>query len=126
MSGDIGGNFGLRHIELGARANLPYGSATTVPYLTASYGQRALGARVTDDFEGTEYDMRLTGGMFGVGGGLEHVLSPTLAVDGGLAVAFGRFNHSDIAGESSSLAVNGTTSIRLRIGMTWRPAPRRG
>jgi hypothetical protein len=126
MSGDIGGNFGLRHIELGARANLPYGSVTTVPYLTASYGQRALGARVTDDFEGTEYDMRLTGGMFGVGGGLEHVLSPTLAVDGGLAVAFGRFNHSDIAGESSSLAVNGTTSIRLRIGMTWRPAPRRG
>jgi len=126
MSGDIGGNFGLRHVELGARANLPYGSATTVPYLMASYGQRALGARVTDDFEGTEYDMRLTGGMFGVGGGLEHVLSPTLAVDGGLAVAFGRFNHSDIAGESSSLAVNGTTSIRLRIGMTWRPAPRRG
>src|SRR5689334_18646022 len=126
MSGDIGGNFGLRHIELGARANLPYGSVSTVPYLTASYGQRALGARVTDDFEGTEYDMRLTGGMFGVGGGLEHVLSPTLAVDGGLAVAFGRFNHSEIAGESSSLAVNGTTSVRLRIGMTWRPAPRRG
>ena len=122
---DIGGSFGLRHIELGARANLPYGSATTVPYLTASYGRRALGARVTDDFEGTEYDMRLSGGMFGVGGGLEHVISPTLAVDGGLAVAFGRFSHGDIDGESSSLAVNGTTSIRLRIGMTWRPAPRR-
>ena len=123
---DIGGNFGLRHLELGARANLPYGSATTVPYLTASYGRRALGARVTDDFEGTEYDMRLSGGMFGVGGGLEHVISPTLAVDGGLAVAFGRFSHGDIDGESSSLAVNGTTSIRLRLGMTWRPAPRRG
>ena len=123
--GDLGGSFGLRHIELGARANLPYGSATTVPYLTASYGRRALGARVTDDFEGTEYDMRLSGGMFGVGGGLEHVISPTLAVDGGLAVAFGRFSHGDIDGESSSLAVNGTTSIRLRLGMTWRPAPRR-
>jgi outer membrane protein with beta-barrel domain len=122
---DLAGNFGLRHIELGARANLPYGSATTVPYLTASYGRRALGARVTDDFEDSEYDMRLSGGMFGVGGGLEHVISPTLAVDGGLAVAFGRFSHGDIDGESSSLAVNGTTSIRLRIGMTWRPAPRR-
>lgn len=125
--GDLGGSFGLRHIELGARANLPYGSATTVPYLTASYGRRALGARVTDDFTGTEYDMRLSGGMFGVGGGLEHVISPTLAVDGGLAVGFGRFSHGDIDGESSSLAVNGTTSIRLRLGMTWRPAPpRRG
>jgi len=125
--GDLGGSFGLRHIELGARANLPYGSDMTVPYLTASYGQRALGARVTDNFEGgVQYDMRLSGGMFGVGGGLEHVISPTLAVDGGLAVAFGRFSHGDINGESSSLAVNGTTSIRLRIGMTWRPAPRRG
>ena len=125
MSGDVAGNFGLRHIELGARANLPYGSDATVPYLTASYGRRALGARVTDDFEGTEYDMRLSGGMFGVGGGLEHVISPTLAVDGGLTVAFGRFSHGDIDGESSSLAVNGTTSIRLRLGMTWRPASRR-
>jgi len=123
--GDLGGSFGLSHIELGARANLPYGNDATVPYLTASYGRRALGARVTDDFEGTEYDMRLSGGMFGVGGGVEHVISPTLAVDGGLAVAFGRFSHGDIDGESSSLAVNGTTSIRLRIGMTWRPAPPR-
>ena len=126
MSGDIGGSFGLRHIELGARANLPFGSDATVPYLTASYGRRALGARVTDDFEGNEYDMRLSGAMFGVGGGLEHVISPALAVDGGLSVAFGRFSHGDIDGESSSLAVNGTTSIRLRLGMTWRPAPRRG
>jgi hypothetical protein len=122
---DIGGSFGLRHLELAARANLPYGSAATVPYLTASYGRRALGARVTDDFEGREYDMRLSGGTFGVGGGVEHVISPTLAVDGGLAVAFGRFSHADIDGESLPFAVNGTTSIRLRVGMTWRPAPRR-
>lgn len=122
---DIGGSFGLRHIELGARANLPYGSGATVPYLTASYGRRALGARVTDNFAGTEFDMRLSGGMFGVGGGVEHVISPTLAVDGGLALAFGSFSHAQIDGESGSFAVNGTTSIRLRVGMTWRPAPRR-
>jgi hypothetical protein len=121
---DIGGSFGLRHIELGARANLPYGSRTTVPYLTASYGRRSLGARVTDDFEGTEYDMRLSGGMFGVGGGVEHVISPTLAVDGGLSLGFGSFSHADIDGASGPFAVNGTTSVRLKIGMTWRPAPR--
>jgi hypothetical protein len=122
---DIGGSFGLRHIELGARANLPYGSAVTVPYLTASYGRRSLGAHVTDDFEDAEYDMRLSGGMFGIGGGVEHVISPTLAVDGGLSLGFGSFSHADIDGESGPFAVNGTTSVRLRIGMTWRPAPRR-
>ncbi len=121
---EIQGSFGLRHIELGARANLPYGSATTVPYLTASYGRRSLGARVTDDWEGTEYDMRLSGGMFGIGGGVEHAISPTLAVDGGLSLGFGSFSHADIDGESGPFAVNGTTSMRLRIGMTWRPAPR--
>jgi len=121
---DLGGSFGLRHIELGARANLPYGNAATVPYLTASYGRRSLGARVTDDFEGTEYEMQLSGGMFGVGGGIEHAISPTLAVDGGLALAFGRFGHAEIDGESGPFAVNGTTSVRLRLGMTWRPAPR--
>jgi hypothetical protein len=121
---DIGGSFGLRHIELGARANLPYGGSATVPYLTASYGRRSLGARVTDAWEGAEYDMRLSGGMFGVGGGVEHVISPTLAVDGGLSLGFGSFSHADIDGESGSFAVNGTTSMRLRIGMTWRPAPR--
>ena len=121
---DIGGSFGLRHIELGARANLPYGSRVTVPYLTASYGRRSLGARVTDDFEGTQYDMRLSGGMFGVGGGVEHAISPTLAVDGGLSLGFGSFSHAEFDGESEPFAVNGTTSMRLRIAMTWRPAPR--
>jgi hypothetical protein len=118
-----GGSFGLRHIELGARANLPYGSGATVPYLTASYGRRALGARVTDNFEGTEFDMRLSGGMFGVGGGVEHVISPTLAVDGGLALVFGRFNFAQIDGESGSS--QSTDDSSDCVGMTWRPAPRR-
>ena len=79
---------------------------------------------MSDDFDGTEYDMRLSGGMFGVGGGVERVITPTLAVDGGLSLGFGRFSQSEIDGESGPLAVNGTTSIRLRVGMTWRPAPR--
>jgi len=122
---DLSGSFGLRHLEVGARANLPYGDGATIPYVNASFGSRALGARVQDAEEERAYDMKLSGGMFGVGGGVEHVLSPTLAMDGGLQIAFGRFGHADIDGESFPISVNGTTSIRLRLGMTWRPAPRR-
>jgi hypothetical protein len=115
------GTFGLSHLEIGARANLPMGDGATVPYLTASFGRRGLGARVTDEWNDESYDMRLSGGMFGVGGGVEHVISPTLAIDGGLALGFGRFGHAEIDGESGPFDVNGSTTIRLRVGMTWRP-----
>jgi hypothetical protein len=120
-----GGSFGLSHMEIGGRANLPFGDGATVPYVSASIGHRALGARVTDNLDGATYDMKLSGGMFGVGGGVEHVISPTLAVDGGLSLGFGRFGHQDADGQSDALDVNGSTTIRLRIGMTWRPTPRR-
>lgn len=122
---DVSGSFGLRHLEVGARANLPYGDGATVPYVNASFGSRALAARVQNLEEERTFDFRLSGRMFGVGGGVEHVLSPTLAMDGGLEIAFGRFGHAEIDGESGPISTNGTTSMRLRVGMTWRPAPRR-
>jgi hypothetical protein len=125
-SGAITGSFGLRHMEIGGRANLPYGNEITVPYLTASIGRRAMGARVMDhtDEDETSFDMRLTGGMFGTGGGVQHAFSPTLAFDGGLEIGFGRFDHYDWDGNTGMHSVNGSTSVRLRAGVTWRPARR--
>ena len=118
--GEFEGNLGLSHVEVGARAYLPLGTSATMPYLTGSFGRRALGARVTDEFNG-EYDMSFTGTAFGIGGGIERVISPTLAFDGGVEATFGRFNHAKIADMAGSIDLNGTTSIRLRAGMTWRP-----
>jgi hypothetical protein len=117
-----GGSLGLTHLEIGARANLPFGDGATVPYLSASVGRRGLGARVEDQTDGTTYNMTLSGGMFGIGGGVEHVISPTLAIDGGLTLGFGRFGQQDIDGDSEAIDVNGSTTVRLRFGMTWRPA----
>ena len=117
-----GGSFGLSHMEIGGRANLPFGDGATVPYLSASFGRRGLGARVNDQLDGTTYTMKLSGGMFGVGGGVEHVISPALAIDGGLTLGFGRFGNQDIDGDSAPIDVNGSTTTRLRVGMTWRPA----
>jgi hypothetical protein len=119
-NGEFEGNLGLSHIEFGARAYLPLGTPATMPYLTGSFGRRALAARVTDDFNG-EYDMSFTGTAFGIGGGIERVISPALAFDGGVEATFGRFNHAEIADMGGSIDLNGTTSIRLRAGMTWRP-----
>lgn len=122
---DFEGNWGLSHFEAGVRANLPYGGPATVPYVSASIGRRALSARVTYAEEDEEFDMSLTGGMFGVGGGIQRAISPALTLDGGVEIGFGRFGHYDADGESGSLAVNGTTSVRLKFGVTWRPSGRR-
>jgi Outer membrane protein beta-barrel domain len=118
---DQAGTFGLAHFEIGARANLALGNPTTVPYLSASVGRRALGAHVTDYEYNEEYDMALSGMMFGVGGGIQHMLSPKMALDAGVQVGYGRFAHLDQDGEQSTLLVNGSTSVRLRVGVNWRP-----
>ena len=121
---DFEGNWGLSHFEAGVRANLPYGGPTNVPYVSASVGRRALSARVTFADEEDEFDMSLTGGMFGIGGGIQRAISPALTLDGGVEIGFGRFGHYDADGESGSLAVNGSTSMRFRFGVTWRPSAR--
>lgn len=120
----IEGSFGLVHAEIGVRAHLAARNAKTVPYASASIGRRALGARVYDfDFD-EEYDMSLSGTMFGLGGGVKHFLSPGTALDAGLTLGFGAFNNIDDDGEKFTVDVNGSTSVRLRIGVTWHPGSR--
>ena len=118
---DVAGTFGLAHFEIGARANLLLSNPSTVPYLSASVGRRALGAHVTDYEYNEEYDMSLSGMMFGIGGGIQHMLSPKVALDAGVQVGYGRFAHLDEDGDQSTLLVNGSTSLRLRVGLNWRP-----
>ena len=119
------GNFGLLHLQAGARANLPLGGPSTVPYVSASVGRRALGAKITDLDTGESYDSSLSGGMFGLGGGVQHFFSPSLGFDGGVELGFGKLDDLDEDGERATLAVNGSTTIRLRLGLTWRPGIRR-
>jgi opacity protein-like surface antigen len=118
--------FGLSHIEAGVRANVPLGTAVTVPYVSASIGRRSLGARVYDTVLEREYDMTISGTSYGVGAGVEHFFSPTMALDLGVSANFGRFDHYDADGEKATGDVNGSRTIRMRIGVNWRPGARRG
>ena len=122
---DYEGSFGLSHLEIGTRAYVPTQSPKNLPYLSASFGRRAIGARVFDNFDGETYDMSLSGGMLSVGGGMQHVMSPSVMLDGGVQVGFGSFGHWNADGESGTASMNGTTSVRLKFGMTWRPTARR-
>lgn len=115
------GTWGLLHLELGARVNLVTANPKTIPYATASVGRRALGARITDLEWDEEHDMTLSGGMLALGGGVEHFFNPTTALDAGLTMGFGSFGHVDDDGDQFDVQANRTTSIRLRVGVTWHP-----
>ena len=114
------GSWGLVHMELGARANLPLGTAATIPYVTGSYGARALAAKATFD-DGEATDVSLSGKYFGLGAGIEHAFSRTMALDAGVDVGFGKFSHVKVGGDETIDDVDPTRSIRMRLGVTWRP-----
>ena len=117
------GSWGLVHMELGARANLPLGSATT-PYVTAGYGTRALAAKATFE-DGETSDVSISGKYFSVGAGVEHPIGRTLSLDGNVGVAFGKFSHFKTGTDEWDETVNSTRSISMRLGITWRPGARR-
>ena len=117
--------FGLGHIEAGVRANLPLGTPTTLPYLSASVGRRSVGAHVRDVVVEEEYDMSLSGMSYGIGAGIERFFSPTMALDVGVSANFGKFDRYKGDGESATAEVNGTRTMRMRVGVNWRPGARR-
>jgi outer membrane autotransporter protein len=115
------GSFGLVHAELGIRANLSQTNAQSKPYLMAAIGKRAIGARITDFDEDDVYDLAFSGTMLSFGGGLQYLLSPKLALDGGVELGLGAFDHYDADGDIGSVSVNASTTIRVRAGVVWRP-----
>jgi hypothetical protein len=116
--------FGLGHIEAGLRANVPLGTPATVPYLSASIGRRSIGAHVQDVVAEDEYDMSLSGVSYGIGAGIERFFSPSMAQDLGVAANFGKFDKYDSDHEKATAEVNGSRTIRMRVGVNWRPGAR--
>ena len=120
----VQGSWGLADFALGARANLPFGGARTVPYALASFGKRALAARATDE-DGQTSDATISGTAITVGGGIEHAISRTMWLDGGVDVGYGKLDHLKEDADQWTQKVSATKSLRLRLGITWRPGARR-
>jgi opacity protein-like surface antigen len=114
------GTFGLAHFEIGARANISTGSARTIPYVSASIGNRALAASIVNDGEETN-KLTISGHMFALGAGIQHFMSPHLALDAGVEYATGKLGHFDDDGGPYDMPVNSSATTRLRVGVNWRP-----
>jgi hypothetical protein len=118
---DYKGSFGLAHFEVGARVNMPLVGSSTVPYVSASVGRRAVGARVQYVPDDEEVDMTLSGRMYSLGGGVQHFLSPHMTLDAGAEFGFGKFDHYEDADQKAPLDVTASRSLRLRVGVNLHP-----
>src|SRR5829696_995870 len=119
---DLEGDFGLTHLEAGARLSFPIQRSKFMPYVGAWVGRRSL-TTTLDDFEtGTSSDLSLAGMAAGASGGVQMFVSPKLALDGGLSVGVGKMGNIKLDGQSQQTqSLENTTTTRIRFGANWYP-----
>lgn len=118
----LAGDFGLTHLEAGARLTFPVARSRMLPYVGAWVGRRSLSTTV-DDFEnGTRSDLSLSGLAAGASAGLQVFVSSALALDGGISLGFGKMGHVKVDGQRQDWGTpDNTTTTRIRLGANWYP-----
>ena len=121
----IDGDFGLVHVEFGARYAFNSPGKRTVPYIHALAGRQGMAA--SSDDGGISATLSFTGTELGVGGGILYALSPRLSLDAGATAVRGKFDKVELTGDVESkgtVNVDPSNSLRLRIGVSWHPSSR--
>lgn len=118
----LDGDFGLTHIEAGARLSFPIPRSRMLPYVGAWVGRRSLSTTLDDFDTGTSQDLSLSGFGVGASGGVQMFVSPKLALDGGVSVGMGKLGNVKLDGvRQHGGTMNNTTTTRIRFGANWYP-----
>jgi hypothetical protein len=118
----LDGNFGLTHLEAGARYSFPIAHSKMLPYVGAWVGRRSLSTTVSNLVTGEQADLSFSGLSVGASGGMQVFVSPKLALDGGLSLGIGKFGNIKADGVRQNWGTpNNTTTTRLRFGANWYP-----
>jgi len=118
----LDGDFGLTHLEAGARLSFPIARSKAVPYLGLWAGRRSLSTTVDDFDTGTSSDLSMSGMAVGASGGVQVFVSPKLALDGGVSVGVGRMGNIKVDGQRQDWGTpDRTTTTRIRFGANWYP-----
>jgi hypothetical protein len=118
----LDGNFGLSHLEAGARLNFPIARSKFLPYVGAWVGRRALTTTADNIVTGESSHLSMSGLSAGASGGVQMFLSPKLALDGGVSLGVGKMGNIKVDGEKQDWGTpDNTTTTRLRFGANWYP-----
>ena len=116
------GDFGLTHLEAGARLSFPIARSKAMPYIGAWVGRRSLSSTVDNFDTGGTSSISLSGLALGASGGVQVFVSPKLALDGGLSLGVGKMGKVKVDGERQDWGTpDNTTTTRLRFGANWYP-----
>lgn len=117
----LAGDFGLTHLEAGARLSFPT-SSRILPYVGAWVGRRSLTTTVENFDTGEIFDLSLSGLGFGASAGIQYFVSPVLALDGGLSVGMGKMGNVKVDDLAQDWGTpDNTTTTRIRFGANWYP-----
>jgi outer membrane protein with beta-barrel domain len=116
------GDFGLTHLEAGARLSFPLPRSKVLPYVGAWVGRRSLSTTVDDFDTGESSDLSMSGLAVGATAGVQLFLSPKLALDGGVSLGMGKMGNVKVDGQREDWGTpNNTTTTRIRFGASWYP-----
>ena len=119
---DLEGDFGLTHLEAGARYSFPITGSKMLPYIGAWVGRRSLSTTLDDFDAGTSSDFSMSGLAAGASGGVQLFVSPKLALDGGLSIGVGKMGNIKVDGQKQTTqGLESTTTTRIRFGANWYP-----
>jgi hypothetical protein len=119
----LDGNFGLTHLEAGARLSFPVARSKVLPYLGAWVGRRSLSTTMENFVTGETADLSFSGLAVGASGGMQVFVSPKLALDGGLSIGVGKLGTVKVDGDrqDGGGTLHNTTTTRVRFGANWYP-----
>jgi len=118
----LDGDFGLTHLEAGARLSFPIPRSKAQPYLGAWVGRRRLSTTVENFDTGETSRLSLSGLAIGGTAGMQIFVSPRLALDGGVSLGFGKMGNVKVDGVREDWGTpDNTTTTRLRVGANWYP-----
>jgi hypothetical protein len=118
----LAGDFGLKHLEAGARLSFPARNGRMLPYVGGWVGRRSLTSTLEDFDTGQQADYSLSGLAAGLSGGVQYFVSPKLSLDGGLSLGLGKFSTEKVDGRKTNAPpVKSSATTRLQFGASWHP-----
>ena len=111
-----GANYALGHFDLGVMFNFLKPDKSVRPFLSLSLSGR------NATFRRGDLEAKATGPGITAGGGIRYFASPSVSIDGEIAVTGGKFNSIELAndtvGASTKIDLD-ATSARFKVGISW-------
>jgi hypothetical protein len=117
---DVGGTWGMAHVDLGMRFNFANSLRRWVPFLEAAIGARGVTVDDNND-EDSDAELSFSGGAFSLGGGLSFFASEKLAIESLMKFSSGTFEQVDVGNVSVRNLDIDASSFRFKIGLAWWP-----